>query len=313
MCELQYRVALGSLLHDTGKVVYRSRDGRGHPESGFAFLKEAGVTDDVSLQQVLYHHARDLHGADLPQDSLAYITCIADNIASVAERREAETPGRGFSWELAQDSILNRLNGNMGTSKYPPKLLTDEINFPTDKAVAYRQHFYVQCLDSVRDNLRGIRLKEQYLNSLLERLEACFTYVLSSASLEKAVDISLFDHCKLTAALGCCILEYLAKNGVIDYRKALWEEGRFYWRKAFLLYSMDLSGIQDFIYTITSDGALRALRARFFYLELLMEHLVDTLLYMAGLSCANCIYTSGHVYLLLANTAAVSGILSQDV
>ena len=45
----------------------------------------------------------------------------------------------------------------------------------------------------------------------------------------------------------------------------------------FLLYSLDLSGIQDFIYTITSDGALKALRARSFYLELLTEHLVDTM------------------------------------
>lgn len=117
-------------------------------------------------------------------------------------------------------------------------------------------------------------------------------------------DISLFDHSKLTAALGCCIWEYLNAQGVTDYRERLFTQAAsFYQEKAFLLYSIDISGIQDFIYSIADDGALKALRARSFYLELLMEHLVDTILGRIGVSRANCIYCGGgHAYLLLANT-----------
>lgn len=313
MREIQYQVAVGGLLHDIGKVVFRSGDGRSHPESGLEFLREAGVTDTEILQQVRFHHAKDLQSASLPGDSLAYITYIADNIASAADRRESETAGSGFSRELPQDSIFNRLNGNGGVRKYVPRLLSEEINFPTEKAVDYDKQFYVRCLDSVRDNLRGLCLNEQYINSLLELLEAHLTYVPSSTSLKETADISLFDHCKLTAALGCCILEYLDEQKISDYRLALWKEGkRFYSQKAFLLYSIDLSGIQDFIYTITSDGALKALRARSFYLELLMEHLVDTVLQMVGLSRANCIYTGGgHAYLLFANTNSVHEKIEQ--
>lgn len=300
----QFLIAAGGLLHDIGKLVYRSGDGRSHPESGESFLKDAGITEKAILEQVRFHHAKDLPGAKLPADSPAYITCIADNIASAADRREAETPAKGFSRELAQDSIFNRLNGNEGHSKYAPCLLTEKINFPTEKSIAYDSSFYARCLDSLRDNLRGISLDESYLNSLLEILEANCSFVPSSTALGETADVSLFDHCKLTAAFGCCILEYLEARGVSDYRAALWEsEKKFYAEKAFLLYSMDLSGIQDFIYTITSDGALKALRARSFYLELLMEHLVDSLLHGAGLSRVNCIYTGGgHAYLLLANT-----------
>lgn len=306
MHERQYQIVVGGLLHDIGKVVYRSGDGRSHPESGSEFLLQAGIKDAEILQQVRFHHAKDLRNASLSQGSLAYITYIADNIASAADRREAETEGRGFSRELAQDSIFNRLNGNVGKSRYAPKLLTEEINFPTESTITYDSRFYKNCLFSLRDNLRGIYLDNQYVNSLLELLEANLTYVPSSTSLGEAADISLFDHCKLTAALGSCILKYLDEARIFDYHQALWkEEQQFYQKKVFSLYSMDLSGIQDFIYTIVSDGALRALRARSFYLELLMEHLVDTILYRMGLSRANCIYTGGgHAYLLLPNTSA---------
>jgi len=40
-----------------------------------------------------------------------------------------------------------------------------------------------------------------------------------------------------------------------------------------LLFSVDLSGIQDTVYTISSKGALKSLRARSFMLELLCEHI----------------------------------------
>ena len=311
MNKTQYQTAIGGLLHDIGKIVYRSGDRRSHSESGYAFLREAGVADDAILQQVRLHHADSLKDASLPDDSLAYITYIADNIASAADRRKEEGSNQGFARDLPQDSVFNRLNDNEKAGKYAPKLLSEseDLNFPTEKAVAYDRQFYVQCLRSVQDNLRGFCLSEQYVNSLLEILEAHFTYVPSSTSLEETADISLFDHCKLTAALGGCILEYLNDRKISDYRTALWKKAEeFYAQKAFLLYSMDLSGIQDFIYTITSDGALKALRARSFYLELLMEHLVDTILQQAGFSRANCLYTGGgHAYLLLANTEATRG------
>lgn len=73
--------------------------------------------------------------------------------------------------------------------------------------------------------------------------------------------------------------------------------------KSFLLCSMDISGIQKFIYTITSKNALRTLRARSFYLEIMMEHIIDLLLDKLELSRANLLYSGGgHCYLLLANT-----------
>lgn len=300
-----YKLTTGALLHDVGKIVYRCGDGRSHAESGYAFLKENAALDDQEiLQQIRYHHASGIKKASLPLHSLAYITYLADNIAAAADRRRSDGQGYGFSRDLPQDSIFNLLNGNDAHMKYAPAFLDGQINYPTSRTIPYHESFYAACLDNIRDCVRGIYYNPSYINSLLEVLEANLTYIPSSTSKQEVADISLFDHSKLTAALACCIWEYLQEEKVEDYKTALYQQAeQFYQVRAFLLYSIDISGIQDFIYTIADDGALKALRARSFYLELLMEHLVDTILERVGLSRANCVYCGGgHAYLLLANT-----------
>ena len=67
---------------------------------------------------------------------------------------------------------------------------------------------------------------------------------------------------------------------------------------------MDMSGIQSFIYNqYGNDDVLKNLRSRSFYLEMMMENLIDDLLEGVSLSRANLIYSGGgHAYLLLPNT-----------
>ena len=69
--------------------------------------------------------------------------------------------------------------------------------------------------------------------------------------------------------------------------------------KNICLVAGDLSGIQNFIYTISSDGALKSLRARSFYLELVAEEIVQQLLERLKLPRTSVIYSGGgNLYLL---------------
>ncbi|NMG09346.1 type III-A CRISPR-associated protein Cas10/Csm1 [Brasilonema sp. UFV-L1] len=69
--------------------------------------------------------------------------------------------------------------------------------------------------------------------------------------------------------------------------------------KQLRLIAGDLSGIQKFIYTISSAGALKSLRARSFYLELVTEEVVQQLLQKLELPRTNVIYAGGgNLYLL---------------
>ena len=67
-----------------------------------------------------------------------------------------------------------------------------------------------------------------------------------------------------------------------------------------LLIGADLSGIQDFVYTISSDNALRTLRARSFYLECLMEHTAWEVIKRLELSKYNLIYSGGGGFYILS-------------
>ena len=315
MTDKQKKLVIGSLLHDIGKVVYRSGDGRNHSESGYSYLKtETKIQDKEILHCVRYHHAANLKGADLAKDDCAYITYYADNVAAFTDRREAQEQEPGFDKKIPLASVFNILNGNHGNSHYAMQVLNPEdgIHYPTEDEIRMDEQFYQTVIRNITDNLKGITLDEEYLNSLLSVLEANLSYIPSSTSKKELADISLYDHVKMTAAIASCVEQYLSEKGEDDYRDRLFMHAQQSYEEAmFLLYAMDISGIQNFIYTVGEQGALKGLRSRSFYLEIMMEHMVDELLGKLSLSRANLIYTGGgHCYLLLPHTETVCNVLA---
>lgn len=317
MTEQEVKLVIGGLLHDVGKVIYRTGDGRKHSRSGYDYLKEEiGLEDKGILESVLYHHADALKNSTIADDSNAYVTYIADNIASASDRRENGSGDYGFEMSMPLQPVFNILNGNHGQQYYHPQMLKEkEINYPTSEVKTYDEFFYKSVKEQLSDTLRGIEWNAQYVNSLLSVLETTMGFLPSSTSKKEVADISLYDHVKLTAAVNSCIFQYLQEQGITNYREELYKNANaFYEKQAFLIYSIDLSGIQAFIYTIHSEDALKTLRSRSFYLEIMMEHLIDTVLERLSLSRANLLYSGGgHCYLLLPNTEQVKSVLEEFV
>lgn len=305
MTEENVKLAIGALLHDIGKLLYRYNDGRNHSRSGYEYLKDVvHIEDRKILEQVLYHHASLLKNARIENNSLAYITYIADNIASASDRRKTQEEESGFDREMSLQSIFNLLNCNDEKLCYSPEQLNENINYPTSVSTGFDEIFYGKIVNEIEKNLRGITWNKNYFNSLLEVLEAQLSYIPSSTMKSEVADISLYDHVKLTAAIAASIKEWLDENNISDYKETLFKGATgFYGKKVFLLFSMDMSGIQDFIYTIASKNALKMLRSRSFYLEIFMENLIDELLDYIGMSRSNLIYSGGgHAYIITANT-----------
>ncbi|GAB1476802.1 type III-A CRISPR-associated protein Cas10/Csm1 [Bacillota bacterium] len=311
MNEGVFNVTTGALLHDIGKVVFRcgSIDSRAHPESGYSLLKEY-IDSGPILDSVRYHHKRDLLSADIKDNSIAHIVYIADNIASGVDRREIEGDGGsavGFDRNLPLSSIFNLLNNNNGKEVYPfihPQNAAGIPKTAPGANISISESEYNSLLQDYKLGLKGIEILPEYLDSILELNEAYLSYVPSSTQKNQVADISLHDHQKVSAAIASCIYQYLEASGRNNYRKELVEKEKdFYKEDSFLMFSCDFSGIQSFIYTITSKAALKGLRARSFYLDIMMEHIMDSLLRRVGLSRANIIYTGGgHAYAILPNT-----------
>lgn len=98
-------------------------------------------------------------------------------------------------------------------------------------------------------------------------------------------DISLYDLAKTT----CAIASALPHNFQANNLQA----------NNLCLIAGDLSGIQEFIYTIASAGALKSLRARSFYLQLVTEEIIYRLLKSLALPRSSIIYAGGgNLYVL---------------
>lgn len=291
-------VTIASLLHDIGKVLYRTGSKTNHSELGYDYLKDTiKLSDKDILDSVLYHHSSKLKNSTLAESSMAYIVYLADNIASGIDRRKyGETESDIFKKSTPLYTIFNILNENNENLHYSQKTvnLDEGINMPTSKEISLDNNFYDRVMLDVSDSLKNINYSSEYVNSLLNVLEANLSYIPSSTNISELIDISLYDHLKMTAAIASSILLYLEEKGVLDYKKRLYTNSEsFYSDKAFLMYEVDLSGIQKFIYTISSKGALKGLRSRSFYLELLMEHIIDELLEKVNLSRSNLISSGG--------------------
>ena len=305
MDERRVKLAVGALLHDVGKLLFRNSDGRNHSISGYEWLKnEVKIDNKEVLDQVRYHHATLLKQANIEENSLAYITYIADNIAASSDRRKNNDEEVGFDREQALESIFNLLNNDDEKKFYQAMQLEKKINYPKDEKGSFNESFYAKIISSLHDNLKSINYSTEYLNSLLEVLESQLSFIPSSTAKSEVSDISLYDHLKLTAAFALCIDAWLEEKGIDDYKEELYRNAEsFYKKRTFLMFSMDMSGIQDFIYTIASKDALKMLRSRSFYLEILMENFVDELLIKTSITRANLLYSGGgHAYAVLPNT-----------
>lgn len=301
-------LAFGALLHDVGKVIYRGISTRGtHSKLGADFLENEVAAQNPEyeselgtkvIEQVRYHHKREMNGCRLPQDSLAYITYFADNISAGADRKnEGDDSTHAYFDRTAKlRKIFNILNGHHD-----------------DNVIEHDD--YNRIREDLSRNLVGLQIHWNYVDSLLNVLEATTDRVPSSTNTSELIDVSLYDHAKTTAGIALCIYDYLYECNMQDYKRAFFNSENaqhYYAEPMFRLCSLDMSGIQDFIYNISGEGALKQLRARSMYLELLLEDVVDELLDALNLTRTNLLYTGGgHAYMLLPNTRNTESVITR--
>ena len=214
-------------------------------------------------------------------ETAADIVCHADRCTS--QKRSAEL-----------DSLFNRLNKNDGRMFVPYHILKSGAPIPCPIPDAPDPSPDLSDLQKSLESCLPVRSLDD-VDAILERMEQY------AACIPMYEDISLYDAAKLRCAVTACLHD--CDVGTTDWEQIRSEE-------RFLLFSFDTSGIQSFIYTITSKNALKGLRSRSFYLEIIMEVMADELLSRLELSRANLIYAGGgHAYLLLPNTESVKAIL----
>jgi len=194
---------------------------------------------------------------------------------------------------------------------YPvQKFSLDEQVFPKDVSeVSNNQSAYERLWKEFNDVFRQLPVPqgkpEAFIETIFHLLRLYSWYM--PASTVDYPNISLFEHSKITGAFAHCIASYWNKHADAfepdSNHRLLLRSGHY----PFKLWCCNISGIQKFIYNITNKSAVKSLKGRSLYIQLLLETIAREMLQEAGASIINAVYIAGgKFYLLLPNTEEVN-------
>ena len=303
--KVKYDLVIGSLLHNIGKILF---DDYKSSYENLKIYEELNINNQDILDCIRYQTYEQIQKSNLDSDSIALISYIANAIVSdINYIKNEEFKDEDFDKNTPLYSVFNVLNDNNDSKFYKKVILSQDcgINNPTKDEDDNGDDFFRKIRENIRNIISKIRLNTNYINNLLLVLEDNLSYIPASTSKEHLKDISFYDNIRITGAVATCIYQYLLEKNETDFKTFLFDE-KSRDEDMFLLYSLGLSRIQNFIYNISSKGALKALRARSFYLEIMMEHIVDSFLEELNLTRVNLIYLGGgQCYMMLPNTEKV--------
>lgn len=189
---------------------------------------------------------------------------------------------------------------------FPLPLTIDKNNSLADQYKKHLQKFELEIAKLVHRNPAF----PDFYESLLDILRN-FLWCIPSATNVSPANVNLYEHLKTTAGLAICLYDYISEKR-IDSADNLQDLIRQ--EDSLLMLCIDISGIQKFIYDIANKKAAKSLKGRSFYLQLLMQSIIDKILAhpdVMGFS-ANIIYASGgKAYLIMPNLDKVKKAINK--
>ncbi len=301
------------LFHDIGKFFWRKFEKQRFNHSQLSAFFIEGIQDIPPFQWLekeerkilkrvveLHHYdaikKAEEEGEDKEILELARIVSFADRLSAKERAKEEDT-----SQERNLISIFSliRLDNEERTSeeikpvyfKFSP-LDLNEIPYPMDSPSTKG---FVELIEGFVKEYKKLMSKARtpkdiVILSLLQK----YLWCVPSAYYRVRNDISLFEHLKNTGAIAVASYkEYRSGKNIFDNSQSHW-----------LLIGGDISGIQSFIYTLTSKGAAKGLKGRSFYLELLQRAVIKFILEKLGLFEGNVLYYGGGKFFILAHASS---------
>lgn len=319
-----HRVALAGLLHDLGKLAQRA-SGQSPPEAGLKGAGHARYTAwliekyrdlfagaEVDVDWLVATASRHQEDGSQPQTPEQWAVALANGYASNKRRN----PSEGQT-DRALQSIFSALTVN--GVKGAPRVyaggagLRPGLPYPVGDTRLSPAH-YQRLLEQLDQRLQELGRLGCSLEGLLSNL-AMFLLEVGwgvPADTQTDLEVSLYDHLKLTAAIAAVLDAYHQQLGQLDSQSLSNES-----IQKFLLVVGEMGGIQKHIYRIRSastgtGGIARRLRSRSLEVSLASEAMAAEILQQTGLpALVRIMGAGGKFYLLLPNTSGVVEVLDQ--
>lgn len=188
---------------------------------------------------------------------------------------------------------------------YPSEIKNAQDGMDESKYAALWKLFVEEFKNLPTDSFDG------FAESLMYLLKK-YTWCIPSNTTDMA-NVSLFDHLKTTAAFADSLYVYK-----MEYPEDFQFDGKRLSLKEdvspVMLLGGDLSGIQKFIYNIASRKAAVSLKGRSFYLQLLIDSILQRVISHPDIQAtlAHVVYSSGgKFYMILPNTSKVRNAIEE--
>jgi len=319
-------VILAALLHDVGKFLHRitgiAELKGAHQDLGADFVSGKGVfskngthgdlgffsqmiQDDWVYKDKLEVSIRKHHSGFEPW---GWIVHKSDSYSTKERFTEEEgvttyPPGSPM---LPLKSIFSSVSFGKNKSGdvfgYEATALDTFQSFPEEKKTRLNEEKTRTLFTQFINELHNLEIKEptfdKFYNTLHSVCEKYF-WCMPCHTHPKIADISIFDHLKSSSAIAACLYQYHSFNNALTVKDIKIDA-----EKKFLLVGGDLSGIQNYIYQISSitgeGGVAKRLRARSFYISALVETIIVKILRKLNLPVSCNLVSAGGTFIILA-------------
>lgn len=201
------------------------------------------------------------------------------------------------------DSLLiNGITSN-NTVSYPFKALSLKVELLGDtnpsSLINLNDEFEKEFINLPKSNI------DTFIFSLFYLLKK---YTWCVPAYNKGGDISLFEHLKLTASIAQSLYDYY------QYLPSAFDENFNLkaGKRPLNLWCIDVSGIQKFIYNISSKYASKSLKGRSFYLQAILDRLADYIIQETLTTESHIVYSSGGKFFMnLPNIESVNDTMNK--
>jgi len=308
-------IQLAALLHDIGKFSQRAKEAPdpeyrklskedyglsgAHAKWSASFIREFNLGSMIE-DLVLYHH----NPSNSRYQEFSRIVQKADHHSS---KERIKSKKRDVKKEplISVFSKVSITEDNNPQEYYLPlhELNMDSLDTLKPKPVKKEtmsgwnlEPEYKKLWKGFKNEFNSLKNPDDF-NTVLYLLKK-YTSFIPAAAYVSEPDISLFDHLKTTSALATCLYYYSKEKGFKYSDK----------EDAYLVVSGDISGIQNFIYRISSPqeaqkGMSKRLRGRSLYLNLINDAVLSRIIKDLELTLANVLFEGGgHFIAIVPNT-----------
>jgi len=342
----EYRtVILAAFLHDIGKLLGRGKfqmlDKGQHPKFSADFV--SAYSDlfkpycDVALLKELVQKHHENQKAFPPEflvqsikdphiRCLATLISTADNLSS-SERGAPADQYQDYK-KIALRSVLAILNntGELPTYSFHPHPLAEPGTHAFKEAIfpgsfkEYNDGELNKLIESFgitfKTIFNAVKINDfEIFYRMLSAIIYQHTWCIPSNTQEIYPDVSLYDHSRTAAAIAACLYQVQTENDTLSENQI-----RNSQQPRFLLVSGDISGIQRYIFdvsTSTAGGVARRLRARSLFIQLCSEIACHKILHRLNLPDWNILMNSGGNFLLLvpniANSESILNTVQSEI